>query len=565
MSKLLAIIVKVWKAYSLEEKVLSLVFLVLTLFFSVRGLLFLVTPGSVFAETGVYAEGMVSAKPVLINPLYTDFSQANRDVSALVFSGLLKYDPKVGAFVDDLASLRVSEDGKEYFLTLREGAKWHDGQPVVVEDVLFTFSVITSPQFQNTLLKANFDGVKIERADDRTVRFTLSSPNSFFITTLNVGILPAHLLSEVDVSGLPTNKFNLQPVGTGPYRVASPLEFSNDGKQRVVLSQFQDYYGVKPAIREIRLKIYPDEESLVRDRQSLDIVARLTGKIGELVYDNRFQTVSYALPQYLAVFYNTESGKLRELKLRIALSKLIDKDELVSKLENKIRVDTPLLELDQKDWLNKPDLNEANGALFDAGYKFKKDEQGQIVEGEAYRKDKDGKELELTLTARKFEEGTSQDLETRQVAEYLIESWKKGGVKVNLQFLGEQEYLEALKTKQYDMIMAGQSMGYNLDTYTYWHSSQVKEVGLNLSRFMNLAADQQIEKIRATFDKDEKQERQTRLAEIIAKEVPALFLYRPNYLFLTDGKVKNISLQNLVYESDRFVNIADWCIGNECK
>jgi len=108
-------------------------------------------------------------------------------------------------------------------------------------------------------------------------------------------------------------------------------------------------------------------------------------------------------------------------------------------------------------------------------------------------------------------------------------------------------------------------MGYNLDTYTYWHSSQVKEGGLNLSRFMNLAADQQIEKIRATFDKDEKQERQTRLAEIIAKEVPALFLYRPNYLFLTDGKVKNISLQNLVYESDRFVNIADWCIGNECK
>ena len=565
MKNIFAVINKVWRALTLEEKVLAIVFLLLAVFFSVRSTLFIMTPGSVFAESGVYTEGLVSNKPVLINPLYTDFSQANRSVSALVFSGLLKYDPKVGAFVDDLASLKVSEDGKEYTFVLRDGSKWHDGAPVTAEDVLFTFSLIGNEAFQNSLLKTNFQGVKVEKIDDKSVKFVLEVPNSFFVTSLNVGLLPQHILKDVDISTLASNKFNLQPLGTGPYQVLSPVEFGNDGKQRVILTLFQDYYGIKPSIKEVRLNIYPDEDSLVKDRASLDIVSKITGKMNELVYDNRFKTESYTLPQYLAVFYNTQDSLLKDLKLRIALTKLIDKDALIAKLEYKLRVDTPLLELDQKEWLNTPDLNEANGALFDAGYKFKKDDQGKVLPDEIYRKNADGKELELNLLVRQFEEGNSQAVENQQIADFLVESWKKGGVKVNVLMLGEQDYLQALNTKSYDMLLAGQSMGYNLDTFTFWHSSQIKEGGLNLSKFTNLGADQQIEKIRATFDKVEKQDRQKKLAEIIAKEVPALFLYRPSYLLLTDGKLHNMTLQNLSYESDRFVNIADWCIGNECR
>jgi hypothetical protein len=122
-------------------------------------------------------------------------------------------------------------------------------------------------------------------------------------------------------------------------------------------------------------------------------VPRIVGDLNQLVYDNRFKTESYSLPQYNAVFFNTDSAVLKSAKARVALVKLINKDELLKLLENKIRVDTPLMELDQKEWLNKADLNEANGALFDAGYKFKKDSQGKVLEGEVYRRTSDGKEL----------------------------------------------------------------------------------------------------------------------------------------------------------------------------
>ena len=556
---------RVVKVYSLEEKVLSVVSILLLGFFSFRGVLYTLSPEAVFADSGVYTEGLVSSKPVLVNPLYKDFSLANRDVSALVFSGLLKYDPKIKGFVDDLASLKISEDKKEYLFTLNDRALWHDGKPVTVEDVLFTFGIIQNEQFQNPLLKANFQGVKVEKIDEKSLKFVLNRPNSFFITNLNVGILPKHILENVAVADLITSKFNLEPIGSGPYKLASPVELSNDGKQKVSLVQFENYFGVKSKIKLIRMKVYPDETALLHDKASLNIVPRVVGDLNQLVYDNRFKTESYSLPQYNAVFFNSDSAILKSAKARIALVKLINKDELLKLLDNKIRVDTPLMELEQKEWLNKADLNEANGALFDAGYKFKKDSQGKVLEGEVYRRAGDGKELELTLMLRQYEPGSVQEVETSKMALYLVEAWKVGGVKVNLRYLPETEYMEAIKQKNYDMILAGQNMGYNLDTYPFWHSVQIKEDGLNLSKFASFAADQQIEKIRETFDKVEKESRQKKLAEIISNEVPALFLFRPSYVFLTDGKVKNISLDGLAYESDRFVNVADWCIGKECK
>ncbi|MCC6643801.1 hypothetical protein IT411_03560, partial [Candidatus Peregrinibacteria bacterium] len=292
---------------------------------------------------------------------------------------------------------------------------------------------------------------------------------------------------------------------------------------------------------------------------------KLAAGLKSLATDSRFQTLSYSLPQYTAVFFNTDAVKLKNQKVRVALVKLVDKDALISQLEDRIRVDTPLMELNQQEWLYKPDENEANGALFDAGYKFKKDDKGNILEGETYRRDKDDQEFELNLVIRQFEPGSAQDQEAQKTVAFLVESWKKGGVKVVPNWLDEAAFTEAIRNKQYDMLLAGQSMGYNLDTYPFWHSSQAKADGINLSNYRSFAADSQIEKIRSTFDKDEKEERQKKLAEILSADVPALFLYRPNYLFLTDGKVQNITLDNLSFESDRFIHIADWCIGKECN
>lgn len=565
MKKFLRVFLRVLRAFTLEEKVLSVVFVLAVFFFGIRSYSFLVNPIAAFAENSVYTEGIISSIPVLINPLYVDFSQANRDMASLVFSGLLKYDPKIGGFIDDLASLKISEDKKDYVFTIKDNVQWHDGTSFTVDDVLFTYGLIQADDFQNPLLKANFQGVKIEQIGEKIVKFSLDRPNSFFITNFNVGILPKHLLSGTAVADLLNSQFNLQPVGTGPYEISGMLESTSSGIQKVVLDRFDGYYSVKPKINEVRFNTYPDEDSLMSEKGSINILARVSNSLNGLIEDTRFSTINYALPQYNAVFLNTQSEILKSTKVRIALLKSLDKDALIAKLSNRVRVDTPLMGLNQKDWIYKPDQKEAEGSLFDAGYQFKKDEKGQILAGEEYRKDKSGKILELNLVARAYEEGNLQDKEVKDTVQTLVDSWTKIGVKTNVSYLPEEDYLAAIKAKQYDMILAGQSMGYNLDTFPFWHSSQVKEDGLNLSNYRSFAVDQEIEKIRETFDKDEKEARQKQLAEIISKEVPAIFLYRPNYLLLTDGKIQNLDLSNLSFENDRFVNIADWCIGKDCK
>lgn len=565
MKNLIKVLIKVIKSFSLEEKVLATVFGFLFVFFTVKGAAFIAGPNLVFADTGVYTEGLISTKQVLINPLYVDFSNANRDISSLVFSGLLKYDPKFKGFIDDLANLKISEDKKDYLLTLKDDLKWHDGEPLTIDDVIFTYGIIQDADFQNPLIKANFEGVKIEKVDDKTVKFSITRPNSFFITNLNVGILPKHLLHDIPVHELITNQFNLKAVGSGPYKVAGQLEVAPDGKQKVTLLLNDQYYSAKPSIKEIRFVISPDDEILLKEKGSINIISKITGKLSELQADSRFGVKSYSLPQYTAVFFNTDKGFLKQNKFRVGLIKSIDKDNLLTKLVNKARVDTPLMDLSQKDWINKTDLKEANGAFFDVGLKYKKDDKGQILPEEIYRRDKDGKEVELSLLARDYGIGTSLSEDNQKTVEYLVEAWKQVGIKIIPKFLNEEDFMTAIRARDYDMVLTGQSMGYNLDTFTFWHSSQAKETGSNLSNLKSFPVDQQIEKIRETFDVSEKDDRQKHLAELISNEAPALFLYRPANTFLTDDKVKNIGLDNLAFESDRFANIRDWCIGKECK
>ena len=149
----------------------------------------------------------------------------------------------------------------------------------------------------------------------------------------------------------------------------------------------------------------------------------------------------------------------------------------------------------------------------------------------------------------------------QKTVNFLVESWKTIGVEIDAQFEPIDMFGERVQTRDYDLLLTGESLGYNLGTYSYWHSSQAGDAGLNLSNYRSFAVDALIEKVRDTFDNEEKAELIEQLAEVIATDVPAIFLYRPSYTFVTDRKVEGTSLENWVYPSDRFANVSEWCIG----
>ena len=125
---------------------------------------------------GVYREAVVGT-PTTLNPLLAS-TRVDRDLSALIFSGLTKTDAQ-GTVVPDLASRwKVEDDGKKYTFTLRDDVTWHDGQHFTAKDVLFTIRQIQDAGFTGDRALADFwRTVNVETPDDRTVVCTLPNPS----------------------------------------------------------------------------------------------------------------------------------------------------------------------------------------------------------------------------------------------------------------------------------------------------------------------------------------------------------------------------------------------------
>ncbi len=631
-------------------------------------------------QGGVYTEGAVG-KVDLINPLYVSLGSVSHDLTTLIFSGLTRFDPKTNEIVPDLADFTVSSNGKEYTFVIKDNAKWHDGAPVTSADILFTYnSVINTPGFNGLILNYNdYSGIKVAEVDERTVKFLLESPDSFFLVKTLAGILPSHLLGHLPVEAIESDPYNLFPVGSGPYQFVSltPIEDYSE----VTLEAYEGYYGKAPNIPTIKIKVFSHFKELIKRQGDLDGIRNLPEENTEKILSRgRLSLTRYHLPQYVAVFMNTQAEVLKDPKVRLALQLGTDKDAIVETLGQTKRIDTPLLEIDQKNWVYQYSINKANGALFETEWQLpdKVDEtigetieetieeiiedeesaEPEFITGPNGGKDWQTTDKKITITGTvpdktksifvndyelkkyipgdlgwsyvasfEFEnlkkgnnlfevyavgfdeekslidsititQGTEdqfieeelkeiavENLEAdvlpirlndndetlilrmvvpktpeaySQVASVIKEQWKKVGIGLTIEVLENGEFQEALFKRNYDLLIFGQNLGYNLDAYPYWHSSQAKEGGYNLSQFKNFIVDSLLDKARLEDDVEDRKRTLGKIQEIISKEIPAIFLYSPTYNFALSDKIQNATFENLATTTDRFARIHDW-------
>ncbi len=554
--KFFKFLVGVFKSYSYWDAMFSIAAVAVIALMLVKMIIF---PYGFFGfgKSHIYTEGIISKTGIQnINPLFVDYNEADREVSSLVFSGLMKYDPAKKAVVDDMATLTINEDKTAYTFVLRSGLKWSDGESLTIDDVYFTFhDMILDPAFSNEILKTNFAGVKVEKVDEKTIRFTLEKPNIFFVSNMTTGILPQHILKNVVAGDLLQDEFNKLPVGSGPYIVEEPVEIFSGGRSQIIVARNPNYYGPPSDIEYMRFIIYPTMDQLVEEMSAVNGVPKVTGKYDlDFKNDDRFELISYELPQYTAVFLNMDSDLLQIDNVRLALQKAVDKQALIAGLDDKIAVDTPMLELDQKAWIYQPSVEQAQGALKDAGFNYHPED----VNKEGIRYDKSGNALEFNLIARAYDEGSEQYNEATKVIGFLVDSWEKVGFNMVVEFLPEKIFKERVMARQYDLLFVGQNLGYNLDTYSYWHSTQSTPLGQNFSNYKTFQVDSLIEDLRSTFDPERREASLKELADKIKIDIPAIFLYRPVYFYATDGKVSGISMENVVFPSDRFAGIGSW-------
>jgi ABC-type transport system substrate-binding protein len=143
-------------------------------------------------------------------------TQADRDLVALIFCGLVKNGPS-GTLLPDLAeSWTVDPTGETWTFVLRDDVRWHDGEPVTAEDVAFTIEALQDPDYAGPAA-GSWNDATVAVVDPLTVTITLANPLGGFLQAATQPIAPAHLLADVPVSELVNDGFGRQPVGAGPF------------------------------------------------------------------------------------------------------------------------------------------------------------------------------------------------------------------------------------------------------------------------------------------------------------------------------------------------------------
>ena len=501
---------------------------------------------------GIYTEGVLGTFSTA-NPIYAT-SDADTTVSKLIFASLFTYDSH-NRLVGDLASdYSVDSKGETYTVHLKPGLTWHDGQPLTSADVAFTYKMIQNPDAQSPL-QSSWQGVGIATPDKRTIIFTLPSALAAFPYNLTSGIVPEHLLAKVPPTEMRTSDFNtVHPVGAGPFIWNGIQVAGNDpanAEEQVTLRPFAGYHAGRPKLQEFIVHVYASQPKLVEAFRSKQLTAveglnQVPAKLRQL---HGVQDTNLLMTAANMVFFKTSEGVLSDKQVRQALVQASDTMSIVKGLDYPTRtVREPLLvgQLGYDPSLKQPgyDLNAARQVLDAAGWQTGKD--GVRV--------KDGRQLTFTLSA-------ADTPEARYVTNRLHSQWQKLGVKLQVQLQESHDFQSTLAYHTYDAILYGISIGADPDVFVYWDSSQAdirSASRLNLSEYKNQTADTALEGGRTRTNPEIRTIKYKSFLQAWQQDNPALGLYQPRLLYLTNGRVAGLTRHVVNSPSDRFDNVHNW-------
>lgn len=270
---------------------------------------------------GEYIEGVIG-QPRFINPIYASTNDTDRDLVELIFSGLMKYN-REGQIVPDLAeSFEIKDNGKIYEFDLRNDIFWHDGKKFSLDDVIFTIETIQNPDYKSPL-RANWLGVTIEKVNLQKISFKLKNPYVGFLESCTVKILPKHIWQEIPPENFPLTIFNLQSIGTGPFKFKNFKQDKSGYIKSFVLAANRRYFGEGPYISEIIFKYFKNEGEVISALKKGEIKGSsfLSAKEASEIKKGFLNKYQLSLPRYFAVFFNPQKAEIfQDKNIRQALN-----------------------------------------------------------------------------------------------------------------------------------------------------------------------------------------------------------------------------------------------------
>lgn len=514
----------------------------------------------------------IIGNPRYINPLLAQ--DTDKDLVELIYSGLMKYDENGKLIPNLVESYSISSDNLNYTFKLKKNAKWHDGEQVTADDVVFTIDTIQNPDYGSPQ-RVNWQGIDINKIDDYTINFTLHNKYAQFLNNTTIGILPEHIWSKVKSTNFSLSELNIKPIGSGPYAFASLKKDTLGQIQSYNLTAFNKYYDREAYITNIRFKFYSSEDDMIGayNRGEVDSLSFVSAqKLKSVRFQPKLNINRIALPRYFAVFLNqNKSNFLADQNVRIALNQATDKNSLINKVlnGNGNTIDSPMLPgiLDIPTNTKKYDfdLDQAKKTLASAGWKYS--EQDKAMEKEVrhppIKKGKTSTPVPSTFTKLEIELTTSDWPELVGVANELKLQWEQLGVKITVKTLSVTDLQGAIKERNYETLLFGEVLNIDPDPFSFWHSSQKRDPGLNLALFDNKNADKLLEDARQLSNFSDRRQKYAEFQNIVIDQAAAVFLYSSEYIYPQLKKVKNNNTRLIAYPSNRFDNITDWYINTK--
>ena len=394
--------------------------------------------------------------------------------------------------------------------------------------------------------------------DEKTLQFVLPEPFAPFLDYLSFGVLPYHLLGNLGAEQLISDPFNINPVGSGPYKFDT-LQVVNGEIVGVELSIFEDYYGDNPFIEEIILKFYPDVSSAFNAYQNDEVIGISeipTHLLPSVLKENNLNLYSSRKPRLNLVFLNQELPSLpffEEASVRRALLSGINRRWIVDRIlgGQAILADGPIF---PENWAYYDGIEQIQydpdasiALLREAGYTIPADGEGV--------RSKDDVKLAFELVF-------PNDSISQQIAESIQKDWAKIGVMATLKPVTNDDlinqYLDP-RTYQAALVEINLDGSADPDPYPFWHEAQIIG-GQNYSGWDDRQASEYLEQARVLVDFDERLKRYRNFQVRFASELPALPLFFPVYSYAVDQQVKGVSVGPIIEPSDRFNTIQSWYI-----
>ena len=412
-----------------------------------------------------------------------------KEVLFNVFEGLVKPDSE-GNLNDAVAeSHTISEDGKVYTFTLREGVKFHDGTPVTAQDVKYSIDRCSSTENGEPLVSAfaAIDSVNI--VDDKTVEIVLKEGDTDFLPYLTAAVIPEH-----------NKTLESTPVGTGPYKY-----ISRSPQENVVLEKFDDYWGTPANIETVKLQVVANADTIVTGLNggSIDMFARVTQAQADQLSGD-FEVLEGTMNLVQAMYLNNEKAPFDKKEVRQALCYAVDPQAVMdmisdgkgSKLGSSMFPAFGKYYMEELNDMYAADTAKAKELLAQAGYP-------------------DGFTFTLTVPSN-----YQQHIDTAQV---VAEQLKQIGVTANIQLVEWETWLSEVYTnRNYEATVVG------VDAASLTAAALLErftsDASDNFINFDSAAYDEAYAAAKASTDDEEKTKYYKECEEILAKEAANVYI-----------------------------------------